>query len=367
MRSTNYKIKRTFHPVGHGGFYTENFLDDEFTIVYDCGAKKKKNLISLLDNEFKSVKKIDILFISHFHADHINGLKHILNTCTVKYLVLPLLDDEEKIRIFLFNRINEATIFIQDLCLSPKSTVKKTSEATRVVLVSPEVSDDEFNINDLPSKISSGDNLVYSNMHNTLQWNFIPFNFKYKDRSEKLKEIFSQNKIPLNISSFQKFYKKNKQNQKKVIDAYNKVQDDFNTNSLTLYSGLFSLNNISSGYCKRGYSPEKFHMTHNKSGCLYLGDYNAKKINTWEALKDAYSSYFQLLSIIQIPHHGSKENYNEALNTYNNLLSVISAPFKNDKHPNPNVLKKIILNHGIPIIVTENDESIFIQILSISK
>ena len=35
-------LKRTFHPVGHGAFYTEQFYSDVtnqqcFTVVFDCG------------------------------------------------------------------------------------------------------------------------------------------------------------------------------------------------------------------------------------------------------------------------------------------------------------------------------------------
>lgn len=36
------KLIRTFHPVGHGAFYTERFYDEQdnilFTAVFDCGC-----------------------------------------------------------------------------------------------------------------------------------------------------------------------------------------------------------------------------------------------------------------------------------------------------------------------------------------
>ena len=37
------KLIRTFHPVGHGAFYTERFYDENVNnianVVYDCGSK----------------------------------------------------------------------------------------------------------------------------------------------------------------------------------------------------------------------------------------------------------------------------------------------------------------------------------------
>ena len=42
--STKLYVKRTFHPVGQGAFFTEQFYSDDATtllynVVYDCGSK----------------------------------------------------------------------------------------------------------------------------------------------------------------------------------------------------------------------------------------------------------------------------------------------------------------------------------------
>ena len=84
------KIIRTFHPVGQGAFYTEVFQDKDdtcFVVVYDCGTetgnramdKPLEDQITEFKRSIGSNPKIDILFISHFHADHINGLNSLLN------------------------------------------------------------------------------------------------------------------------------------------------------------------------------------------------------------------------------------------------------------------------------------------------
>ena len=83
-------FRRTFYPVGQGAFYVEEFKlydGSTFTIVYDCGSTtlEPKDFEAKIEVFFRDrqdyVRKwpyqIDILFISHFHADHILSLIHI--------------------------------------------------------------------------------------------------------------------------------------------------------------------------------------------------------------------------------------------------------------------------------------------------
>lgn len=73
---------RTIHPVGHGAFYTEELYDGnrQVTVVYDCGWKEKTDKTALQRevNGFLQLpvkRHIDILFISHFDSDHVDGIK----------------------------------------------------------------------------------------------------------------------------------------------------------------------------------------------------------------------------------------------------------------------------------------------------
>lgn len=81
----NIKLTRTIHPVGQGAFYSETFSDCNnrpvFTAVYDCGGKK-----DYLKKEIETLSTVDILFISHFHSDHINGVQDLID---LKSVVVP--------------------------------------------------------------------------------------------------------------------------------------------------------------------------------------------------------------------------------------------------------------------------------------
>ena len=57
----------------------------------------------IIEDAFAENSVIDVLFISHFHADHVNGIELLAKRCEVKLVVLPLIADEEMV---LVNAIN---------------------------------------------------------------------------------------------------------------------------------------------------------------------------------------------------------------------------------------------------------------------
>ena len=83
------RMKRTFHSVGQGAFYTERFNigNRKINVVYDCGtttAPKEKIIEREISNVFKKNEEIHALFISHLDADHINGIEYLAKYCNVK-------------------------------------------------------------------------------------------------------------------------------------------------------------------------------------------------------------------------------------------------------------------------------------------
>ena len=91
------EVIRTIHPVGQGGFYTEIFRDgiNDHCIVYDCGSENKQKLKSVISSALPDNTPIDILFISHFDSDHVNGIKELIKHHTIKCVVMPQLKQFE--------------------------------------------------------------------------------------------------------------------------------------------------------------------------------------------------------------------------------------------------------------------------------
>ncbi|AYL83199.1 hypothetical protein [Pseudomonas syringae] len=93
-----------FHPVGHGTFLTgvawSPTGEASFTWAYDCGSKRRTLTRAAIRDLSESgrylieskTKRFDLLVLSHFDDDHVNGVELFLETWSVKWLALPFLD-----------------------------------------------------------------------------------------------------------------------------------------------------------------------------------------------------------------------------------------------------------------------------------
>lgn len=93
-----YQVQMSQWGVGHGGFHSqiiafqklkrpnaERIGDPEtFSLIYDCGSGRgrvaRKSFVKAVTrmlNSFPVSQSVDLLVISHFDADHINGLSHL--------------------------------------------------------------------------------------------------------------------------------------------------------------------------------------------------------------------------------------------------------------------------------------------------
>lgn len=360
------KMKRIFHPVGHGAFYTEEFESyvTTYTMVYDCGGVKIEDKINSV---FTKGQDIDLVFISHFHNDHINGLEHLLKEFNVKRVILPLLHDEQKIELFLSNL--DASTFVQNICLNPKEVITEYSKFKNIkvtFVISRTAKDsNSIDISNVGEEISNGRVLTINLL---TDWIYVPFNFEYKERSVELVEkLLKELEEEVNelekkgfssqIDIFNEIFRTHKTEIKEMYDSIGTGSQKINSNSLVLYSGINNKNYKTSS----NFKINTYNRYRKQVGCIYMGDYNAK--DNFSSFEEKFKSYFKDLSVIQIPHHGSKDNYHKKLNSKKNLFSIISGPKKNSKgtHPHSSVISEISLNTGIPLIVTEEDITKVIQ------
>ena len=347
-------INRIIHPVGQGAFYTETIKTKvrRYNIVYDCGSTttyKENSSKTILETEIKSFydykEKIDLLFISHFDNDHVNGLKHLKDYCDIKCVIMPLLPPSAM--WFYLEQLDESS---QQLIADPH---KFFGEKTKIIRVKstngPEQERGELVLNDnepsAKDEIVSGTIIQFCNLRD---WCYIPLNFDEETRYEKLINILDDSNIDKeellkgNIDYIQK-------HRADINKAYKKITKSGTSNdcSLIVYSGPTK---TSHNFCRKYNYKWIYRILHNpyyyhrilqnpyyyhrdipfeyiveKVACLYLGDTDlnqtsqskSKNKSKSKSLLDILSEYFENIraniGLIQVPHHGSKHNFNKLI------------------------------------------------------
>jgi beta-lactamase superfamily II metal-dependent hydrolase len=355
MNESNVILKRTFHAVGQGAFYTEEFSGNNchLTIVYDCGSSTDEQILrDRIDETFSENKTIDALFISHFHADHINGIKHLLEHCIVKKIFLPVLDSvaREIMRISCLIDGSSKESFAFQFVKDPAGTVKNIvgsksggnppADEPEIIGVEETAADGNESLISIKGNINSGTNITVDNA--TAEWVYIPFNFREESRYNKL-EKYIADKCP--ELDFAKIIENWDEYKEKLQDIYDHIPGDLNTNSLVIYSG-----------------PRKDVLMEKKEriACLFTGDYNLKGRQKWDAFERAYGDYFKKIFVLQVPHHGSKYNFNVKLLQTQIPCFVISAGTKNKfGHPDPDVRECLSQKSKALFLVDENPDTCF--------
>lgn len=123
----DYTFNYQFEPVGQGLFAwgcIHQTKDDalKFTWVYDCGTTSKQNLVNdaigRYESHLGSRRKIDLLTISHFDADHISGMAELIKKFEIGTLLLPYTDLKQRL-IYAFEHGVPPDSNLMDFYLNP--------------------------------------------------------------------------------------------------------------------------------------------------------------------------------------------------------------------------------------------------------
>jgi len=143
------KTRFVFHSVGQGLFYTGQLKfnnEQQFNFVYDCGGKKIIKELKSYRRDMES-EVIDMLVISHFHEDHINGLYSLLKDFNVKRVFIPYYSFVERIYLAITNDNIPKVQWYYDFIENPiRFLFSKGVE--KVVVISGSEGYDENNPND---------------------------------------------------------------------------------------------------------------------------------------------------------------------------------------------------------------------------
>ena len=367
---------RTFHPVGQGTFYSERH--DNLNIVYDCGTMSPKIARSVVEDAFKG-EVVDVLFISHFDKDHIASIPDLKNSAKqIKAVVLPLLNNQQK--SLLLNFYNHFPVDLKDIINDPESYFDSD---TTIIRIQPTTNtfnlERRFDPRDLRELINNTSNesieiesgtpltITLNAGMKTIRWCFIPYN--YEDEVRRIEVDRELNKASISTSRLMNdpnYTLSNLENtalKNKMRNIYDKLQGKINENSMLLYSGpdlsgdirksqhfcttlLIDINHCYTCLCM--------------SGCIYTGDSDFKCFK----LKDIYAGYVDYVGIIQVPHHGSKYDFDlQALEGFSRTIMPVSHRTTSSKHPDAEVIKELTINGFHVISINENKNSEFRQFI----
>lgn len=360
---------RTFHPVGQGAFYTERFYNEEqgkpvFMAVYDCGSVNVRQLKKAIDQTFGEDDIINLLFVSHFHSDHVNKIEYLKKRCRVRYIVIPELTYGLVLDSLVHDFIqsdgsgwNSDTLQFLSSCIN--ASYNNDGDDIRVVRV--DVSGEggeERRVIDLDSGGSIGPNVSRNTEIRFRDWIYVPY--YVGDKYDELIAEFEANGFVFNLDLRRTdFLKEICEEIRKIgVDIlkriYGKVyRNNHNSYSMPVYSGF-------SHCCKEAYQcfvvcPRRKHGDlHCQTNCLYTGDFDARTQANFDNLKAYYSRYWNRIGLVQVPHHGSEHNSDHKLYSHPDKLAIMSFGTKNlYGHPDSKTIDEIVSAGSVPIAVTE--------------
>lgn len=413
-------IKRFFHPVGQGAFYSEHFYtsDGGYKVVYDCGttplSAKRKEVIKqeVIEQAFSKKDTIDILFISHLDWDHISLIPTLIESVKeVRNVVLPHVDNDYPILLSLVNfpkALKDIKGKVVQIITSPEEYFNKETKVWRIRSVEEDVPRENMNqdILFLDQDTSSIDPLLSSGKKLSLKglkfWCYIPFNYysskefrealekKLRD-DEKLQKDFKNTlgvehdiSVEEALDALRDPQKvndiiKDKSVKEKLWYIYDQLEDKINAHSLVLYSGpieqkayrnhfywqmVFQTRNQLYHDLKPCFSCSDFLKDYRslkwRVACIYNGDSNYKERKLEEWLQGLWKN----VGTIQIAHHGSEKSHDFECPRKTSFLCPISYGTSNTYgHPRSEVLIDLAIKKRLPICITEHLDSKFIQII----
>lgn len=347
------KMTRTFHPVGQGAFYSERFYcgtDNVCNVVYDCGTQTNHNNLSkIIGNAFPTIngekQKINYLFISHFHEDHINGIKMLLNQCAVQNLVIPAIKNKGILLCDYIHNVvrsnnwdNEGNWLLEGVFSEPNTDSFHYYENQGISIV-------RCSVNSEQGSVPQGTNVI---TEEKMGWEYL----MYCSESGKWNAFITNfdREFPTVYQQFEKsgffvikdFFSNSPNDFGKLKDLYNKYYKNPKKND-----NYYSMAVLSKPVCSDEKTDEMM--------CLYTGDYPARDNKCLQELKTYYDGYWKDFKTMQVPHHGSRYDNPKELYDISGRHCVYSYGTNNRfHHPCGKMLSELLIKQESLIPVNED-------------
>lgn len=413
--------------VGQGGFHTAKLISTEdpaivvrshtgirvegassFRYVYDCGSRQVGKCRSVVRSFANSVRerRIDILFLSHFDEDHVNGVPYLLDPVDgvkADTVVLPWVDDVERLIAFgrAASRGREVGGFFRSFIVDPVAALDVFGPRRILLVRHGSGEPDDGDVIDLrpdgrdpdgpfgakvvrdgvrragtanPEPISGVSATVYVIYDDVIvdvsagagSWVFKPYvracdqarvaNFE-REVERLLAWPWGSFRAKISDAAIRHQLVWSKTSTKALAAAYRSAFGDRNLTSLCVYSGP-----------RWDGSPRKlllFDLTKfdvaSKIGWLATGDIPLKDPAEAMDLLAHYKEQEASVATFGLPHHGSVKNYSPAVvATLRPQTCFVSAkPPRNWNHPHPSVMADVANQGAIGIHVDDTEASAF--------
>ena len=349
-------LTRIIWSIGHGAFYTERFEDIDgkgtsFTAVYDCGAyqfgiRYEDILRSEIDKFLGRLRNnvIDVVFLSHFDKDHVNGFRYLLSkNVTIRNLIIPNLSNEQLVCALLKNVVEEEPLD-EDIrwFFSLLSNMENRGDMRIVRIPDLRATTEhdeqiEHDILQIPNSILPKARFTLGRCRNGApMWVYIPVYQSYNQTKSKrlYQQILQAIDVPAS-ASFSEIFREilcfcsSPQKHKRLMQIYRGIYGNIGDNdfSMPVYSGLYS-GKVAGEYCVHAdmflrefhqhfhmhvhmdYDSQNTFFSPKAINCLYMGDYEANKPGRLKRLKEHLGQYWYKVGLVQVPHHASQNNHN---------------------------------------------------------
>jgi hypothetical protein len=363
--------------------------------------------------ELPEPPKLDVLFISHLHRDHVNGVDNLLGKVRVEMVVLPYLSKTERLAL-LAASLEEgpppSASFVQLLSNPPRWFADRG--VNKVVLVkrgkgppkmgesleprAPLQTEDmrlELKKSSPPKEqppdiqtldgrsvgvvsVLDTDPMRVMTSVGELNWMFLTFvhpeDAKFRRFLMCIKKSFgdmpAEEKWLVGVVQ-------DSEMRRRLRSCYNRIRNDLNLTSLSLYSGPVTLTPHfrTKVWCQPG-QPWVRGCTNacrlpQNDRCAWLGTGDSNLFR--ERRRSEFMRHFKPVSnyiySLALPHHGSKRNYDPQLLDLGPRVCIVSAgTHYRYGHPDPEVVHSVLDAERVLVRVDQDLNSVWHEEVSLS-